>query len=99
MIEETPIKSEKPTEKIVIKDSGELPEDAVIETGKKVDEYGDGFESHPSDEDEDVHDPSVAMKVANELKTIGSSLFKKGDLVNAQKKCKSDLFARMQRRY
>lgn len=41
------------------------------------------------DDDADVHNPSVAIDIAQQLKTIGTSLFKKGDLENAQKKCTS----------
>ena len=48
MIEDTPTKSDTPTERIVIADCGELGADEVVETGRQKDEFGDGFESHPS---------------------------------------------------
>lgn len=86
MIEDTPTKSDTPTERIVIADCGELGADEVVETGRQKDEFGDGFESHPSDDDADVHNPMVALEAATQLKTIGTVIFKKGDWPNAQKK-------------
>lgn len=51
MIEDTPVKSDKPKDTIVIKDCGELPADAAVEDGKRsADDTGDGYESHPSGE-------------------------------------------------
>lgn len=41
------------------------------------------------DDDADVQDPAVAYKIATELKTIGTSLLKKGDLAKSQAKCES----------
>lgn len=41
-----------------------------------------------ADDDADVHNPMVALEAATQLKTIGTSIFKKGDWPNAQKKCK-----------
>lgn len=40
-----------------------------------------------ADDDADVHDPAVAYQIADELKSIGTSLFKKQDYARAQKKC------------
>ena len=48
MIEDTPTKSDTPTERICIVDCGELGADEVVESGRQKDEFGDGFESHPS---------------------------------------------------
>lgn len=89
LIEAAETKSDKPTEDIVIADCGELPADAVLEGSKKADEHGDAYESHPSDDEANVHDPATAYKIATELKTIGTSLLKKGDFDNAQLKCES----------
>lgn len=45
---------------------------------------------HPAsvDDDADVQDVNVAYKIAQELRTIGTSLFKKGDFATAQAKCR-----------
>lgn len=39
------------------------------------------------DDDGDVQNPTVAYDIVTQLKTIGTSLYKKGDYDNAQKKC------------
>lgn len=36
-----------------------------------------------------MHDPAVAIRIAGELKTIGTSLLQKGNLEKAQAKCKA----------
>lgn len=113
-MEDSPIKNDKPTERIVITDCGELGDEEIIEEKRQKDEFGDAYESHPSgklakplslssnlssrtnavsacyceDDDADVHDPAVAMRIAEELKTIGTSLFKKGNLEKSQHKCR-----------
>lgn len=86
LMEDSPIKNDKPEEKIVIADCGEMGNEEIIEEKRQKDESGDGYESHPSDDDADVHDPAVAKRIAEELKTIGTSLYKKGDLDKAQQK-------------
>ena len=87
LIEESPVKQDKPEEKIIIANCGELDSGEVVTEQRKADEYGDAYESHPSDDDTDVQNPSVALNIAQELKTIGDSLFKKGDYNTAQKQC------------
>lgn len=47
-MEDSPIKNDKPTEKIVITDCGEVTGDVEIEARRQKDEFGDGYESHPS---------------------------------------------------
>merc|ERR1711939_631009 len=83
---ETNKATDKPHETIVIGNCGELAEGESIEEKKQADQYGDAYESHPSDDDSDVHDPAVALKIVQELKTIGTAAFKKGNLAVAQKK-------------
>jgi len=83
---ETNKATDKPHETIVIENCGELAEGESIEEKKQADQYGDAYESHPSDDDSDVHDPAVALKIVQELKTIGTAAFKKGNLAVAQKK-------------
>lgn len=50
IIEDSPTKGDTPTEKVVIKNCGELDPNEKIEEGRKKDDHGDGFESHPSGE-------------------------------------------------
>ena len=45
---ETKKDTDKPIEVITIDDCGELPADAVVEEKRKIDEFGDPYESHPS---------------------------------------------------
>lgn len=48
LMEDSPIKNDKPEERIVIADCGEMGDEAVIEEKRQTDEFGDGYESHPS---------------------------------------------------
>lgn len=47
-MEDSPVKNDKPEENIVIADCGEMGDEEVIEEKRQKDEYGDGYESHPS---------------------------------------------------
>ena len=58
-----------------------------------VRKQAENHNSHSIDDDADVQDPAIALKVGNELKTIGTFLFKKGDFANAQNKCKAIRYA------
>jgi peptidyl-prolyl isomerase D len=64
-------------------------------TGVQVadDGTGDTYEEHPSDDEADVHDPKVSLKIAGELRTIGTKLFKGGEFDQANKKCQSGFFS------
>ena len=44
-------------------------------------------EDHPSDGEEDAHDPDVALKIAGQLKEIGTKLYKAKDYERAVSKC------------
>ncbi|BGP23711.1 peptidyl-prolyl isomerase D [Rhodotorula toruloides] len=83
LIEESPVQGDAPTEEILIADCGELAEG---EDGIMADEFADGHEEYPSDDESDINDPKVAYKVANEIKARGTDLFKKGNFEQAQKK-------------
>lgn len=48
LMEEAPVKNDKPEEKIVIADCGEVGEGEIFEEKRQADEFGDAYESHPS---------------------------------------------------
>lgn len=83
LIEDSPVKGDAPTEDIVITDCGQLPEG---DDGLTADEFADGHEEYPSDDEADVNDPNVALDVANQIKERGTDLFKKGNYEQAAKK-------------
>ncbi|GAA5916166.1 uncharacterized protein JCM6883_000096 [Sporobolomyces salmoneus] len=83
LMEDCPIKGEAPAEDIVIADCGQLAEG---ETGIVVDELADGHEEYPSDDEADVDNAETVYKIADEIKTKGTDLFKKGNFEQAQKK-------------
>lgn len=98
-IEDTPTDGgDKPQEKIIIANCGELSPEEVIDSSKKADAAGDAYEDHPSDEEEDVHKPEISLKIASDLRSIGTNAFKKGDYAVASKKCTHlSLFLRLSR--
>lgn len=67
LIEEAPTKNDKPDEDIVIVDCGELKEGEPTNV-EDVDEWGDKWEEHPSDDEEDINNVETAIKVAEKLK-------------------------------
>ncbi|BGP14927.1 hypothetical protein JCM10213_003716 [Rhodosporidiobolus nylandii] len=83
LMEEAPTKGDAPTEDIIIEDCGQLAEG---DNGIVADEFADGYEDYPSDEEADVNDPKVVLKIADEIKSCGTDLFKKGNFQQAQKK-------------
>ncbi|GAA6029639.1 hypothetical protein JCM8097_000980 [Rhodosporidiobolus ruineniae] len=83
LMEEAPTQGDAPTEAIVIEDCGELAEG---DSGVTADEFADGHEDYPSDDEADVNDPKVVLKIAEEIKARGTELFKKGNFEQAQKK-------------
>ncbi|GAA5992733.1 hypothetical protein JCM10908_006903 [Rhodotorula pacifica] len=83
LIEESPVKGDAPTEEIVITDCGQLAEG---DDGIAADEFADGHEEYPSDDEAEVDDPEVALSVANQIKERGTDLFKKGNYEQAAKK-------------
>lgn len=56
LIEDSPTKSDSPSEEIIISDCGELAEGE--DDGIPLDPHADGYEEFPSDDERDVHDVS-----------------------------------------
>lgn len=83
LMEEAPIAGEAPAEDIVIADCGQLAEG---DSGIVADEFADGHEEYPSDDEADVNDAEVVYGIAIEVKEKGTELFKKGNFEVAQKK-------------
>ncbi|KAK4057846.1 peptidyl-prolyl cis-trans isomerase cpr6 [Microbotryomycetes sp. JL221] len=83
LMEDSPTNNDTPSEKIVIADCGELgPQDPT----RIPDAFDDGYESYPSDDEADVQEPEVALKVATDIKTKATEWFKKGEYKVANKK-------------
>ncbi|GAA5886317.1 hypothetical protein JCM16303_003761 [Sporobolomyces ruberrimus] len=83
LMEDCPMKGESPAEDIVIADCGQLAEG---ETGITQDEFADGHEEYPSDDEADVDNAETVYGIADEIKVKGTDLFKKGNFEQAQKK-------------
>ncbi|GAA5952472.1 hypothetical protein JCM21900_005320 [Sporobolomyces salmonicolor] len=83
LMEDAPTSGDAPKEEILIADCGQLAEG---ETGIVPDEFADGHEEYPSDDEADVNNAEVAYEIANEIKQRGTELFKKGNYEQAQKK-------------
>ncbi|KAM0788957.1 hypothetical protein ACM66B_003031 [Microbotryomycetes sp. NB124-2] len=83
LMEDSPTKDDKPVEDIVIADCGELAEG---EPTKKPDEFDDGYESYPSDDERDTQEPQVALEVATAIKNKGTEWFKQKQVAVANKK-------------
>jgi peptidyl-prolyl isomerase D len=86
-IENTPKdSSDKPLSPVLIADCGELPHDVdlsdlVVAAGKDGDMYEDYPEDQPGDKS-----PEALINMAGEIKALGNTLFKKGDLASAVEK-------------
>jgi len=67
-----------PTNPITIVSSGMLsPDDpSLVAAAESAD--GDVYEDFPDDEDRNVQDPEVALKIAREVRELGNKLFKEG---------------------
>ena len=50
---------------------------------------GDVYEDFPDDEDQNVQDPEVALKIAREVRELGNKLFKEGNAEGALAKYQS----------
>ncbi|KAH3683657.1 hypothetical protein WICPIJ_005341 [Wickerhamomyces pijperi] len=79
---------DKPLEPVVISNCGVLPSDYVLESvTAKDDGTGDIYEATFADnEGFDLKDADAVLKVMNDLKGIGTKLFKSGDLVKSLEK-------------
>ncbi|GAA5858858.1 hypothetical protein JCM5353_003144, partial [Sporobolomyces roseus] len=83
LMEEAPMAGESPAEEILIADCGQLAEG---DSGIVADEFADGHEDYPSDDESDVNNAEVVYGIANSVKEKGTELFKKGNFEQAQKK-------------
>ncbi|KAJ7023453.1 peptidyl-prolyl cis-trans isomerase [Mycena alexandri] len=78
-IENSPTASgDVPIAAVVIADCGVLAADDPSLTEVPAAADGDGHEDYPEDDDADVQDPAVALKIATELRAIATSLYKEG---------------------
>ncbi|KAF8888849.1 40 kDa cyclophilin [Infundibulicybe gibba] len=74
-----------PTSPIVIADCGELsPDDPSLTEPPATD--GDSYEDYPDDEERDVQNPEVALKIAQEIREVGNKAFKDGNTALALRK-------------
>ena len=80
-----------PQSPVVIVDCGELqPDDPTLQSQPvPVGEGGDPYEDWPEDEENDVHNPEIALKIAKGVREAANVLFKKGDITGAFTKYQS----------
>lgn len=80
-----------PQSLVVIVDCGELqPDDPSLQTQPvPVGDGGDPYEDWPEDEENDAHNPEVALKIAKDVREAANVLFKKGDVAGAFTKYQS----------
>lgn len=79
-IENTPVgKDDRPENPVTIAGAGELPAGGSDNYGIEADPSGDKYEEYPEDRDsENVEEsPEIALRIAQELKTMGGTLFAK----------------------
>jgi len=72
-----------PTDPILIAASGLLSLDDPSLTSSAEPADGDIYEDYPDDEERDVQDPVVALKIASEIRELGNKLFKEGKAEDA----------------
>ncbi|KAJ7140509.1 peptidyl-prolyl cis-trans isomerase [Mycena crocata] len=72
-----------PTAPVVIADCGILRPDDPCLTEVAVAVDGDGHEDYPEDDDANVQDPAVALRIATELRTLATNLYKEGKVQQA----------------
>ncbi|KAJ7672402.1 peptidyl-prolyl cis-trans isomerase [Mycena polygramma] len=85
-IENNPTSSgDSPIAPVVIADCGVLaPDDPSLTEVAAAD--GDGHEDFPEDDDADVQDPAVALRIATELRGLATNLYKEGKAAAALQK-------------
>ncbi|KAJ6552228.1 peptidyl-prolyl cis-trans isomerase [Mycena vulgaris] len=78
-IENTPTNSgDVPASAVRIADCGVLaPDDPCLAEAPASGDV-DGHEDYPEDDDADVHDPAVALRIATELRALATTLYKDG---------------------
>ncbi|KEP46353.1 peptidyl-prolyl cis-trans isomerase, cyclophilin-type protein [Rhizoctonia solani 123E] len=81
-IENLPTSSgDAPVAPCVITKCGELTSDDEMELANEVPSDGDRYEDYPEDDDSDVQDnPQTALRIAGEIKAVGTNLHKEGKL-------------------
>ncbi|GAA5870552.1 hypothetical protein JCM8547_002046 [Rhodosporidiobolus lusitaniae] len=83
LMEEAPVSGDAPTEEITIEECGQLAEG---DDGIVADEFADGYEEYPSDDEHDVNEPKTSLEIAEKIKARGTELFKAGNFAQANKK-------------
>jgi len=73
-----------PASPIKIAKSGELAPGE--DDGVPAPVGGDAYEDFPEDDDNDVHNPEVALRIASEIRELGNTLFKEGKTALALEK-------------
>ncbi|KIM82826.1 hypothetical protein PILCRDRAFT_97375 [Piloderma croceum F 1598] len=72
-----------PTSPITIASAGVLSPDDPCLTVTAEPADGDAYEDFPDDDDQNVQDPEVALKIAREIREIANKLFKEGNAEGA----------------
>lgn len=76
-----------PTFPVTITDCGQLsPDDPSLSIPAGGAGAEDPYEDYPEDDDRDVQDPQVALKIAQEVRELGNKLFKEGKAEEALQK-------------
>ncbi|KAJ7914419.1 peptidyl-prolyl cis-trans isomerase [Mycena leptocephala] len=90
-IENNPVSSgDAPITAVVIADCGALsPDDPCLTEVAPT--SGDGHEDYPEDDDADVQDPAVALRIATELRELATTLYKEGKTELALEKYQKSL--------
>jgi peptidyl-prolyl isomerase D len=81
-----------PTSPITIASAGVLSPDDPCLTVTAEPADGDAYEDFPDDEDQNIQDPEVALKIAREIREIANKLFKEGNAEAALAKYQSQNF-------
>ena len=81
-----------PSNPITIVSAGVLSADDPSLTAPVESTDGDVYEDFPDDEDRDVQNPEVALKIAREVRELGNKLFKEGKAEEALAKYQSRFF-------
>ncbi|CAE6480529.1 unnamed protein product [Rhizoctonia solani] len=87
-IENMPTSSgDAPVSPCVITKCGELTSDDELELANATPPDGDKYEDYPEDDDSDVqNNPETALRIAKEIKEVGTALHKEGRLPEALEK-------------
>jgi peptidyl-prolyl isomerase D len=79
-----------PVHECVFTKCGELTSDEELKLANEVPTDGDKYEDYPEDDDSDVQtSPQTALRIAGEIKVLGTALHKEGKLAEALQKYQS----------